>query len=165
MDYEHFAEVLQRHRYNRGQYEACVVYYVSDEEPLYALAHVDDILVVGATSGYEKFRRILGDRFMVKDVGDLNKESSNLDFLGRNLTRTGDEVHIRSSTGYIDGLLDILRPARAHSLETAGSNTTKPSLDADTALTPEEHSLYRTCVGHYSSWYRYGQTWRSRSRN
>ena len=96
---DHFAEVLQRHNYKRGQYEACVRYYYSDDEPLYALVHVDDILAVGASRGYEKSRKELGDNFLVKDVGDLNNESSNFDFLGRILTRTGDDVHIRSSLG------------------------------------------------------------------
>ena len=54
---EHFAEVLQRHNYKRGQYEACVFYYDSDDNPLYALVHVDDILIVGATQSYESFRK------------------------------------------------------------------------------------------------------------
>ena len=53
---DHFAEVLQRHRYTIGQYEACVFYNDSEEEPLYALVHVDDILAVGASRGYEKSR-------------------------------------------------------------------------------------------------------------
>ena len=81
---DHFAEVLQRHNYKRGQYEACVFYYDSDDEPLYALVHVDDILAVGARQGYEKFRKILGDNFLVKDIGDLNAESSTLDLSWKN---------------------------------------------------------------------------------
>ena len=32
-------------------------------------------------------------------------------------------------------------------METTGSNATKMALDADTALSPQDHSLYRTCVG------------------
>ena len=105
---EHFAEVLQRYNYKRGQYEACVFYYASDENPLCSLVHVDDILIVGATKSYESFRNILGENFLVKDVGDLNRELSKIGFLGRLLTRTGDEIHIRSSLGYGVGLLDIL---------------------------------------------------------
>ena len=54
---EHFAEVLQRHNYKRGQYEACVFYYDSDENPLYALVHVDDVLTVGTTKSYESYRK------------------------------------------------------------------------------------------------------------
>jgi hypothetical protein len=144
---EHFAEVLQRHNYKRGQYEACVFYYDSDENPLYALVHVDDILTVGATKSYESFRKILGENFLVKDVGSLNNELSKIGFLGRLLTRTSDEIHVRSSLGYIEGLFDILKPSKANSTETTGSNSTKPALDADTALSPQDHSLYRTGVG------------------
>ena len=144
---EHFAEVLQRHNYKRGQYEACVFYYDSDDNPLYALVHVDDILIVGATQSYESFRKTLGENFIVKDVGSLNKELAEVGFLGRLLTRNGDSIHIRSSLGYIEGLLDILKLSKANSVETTGPNVMKRSLDADTVLSPQDHSLYRTCVG------------------
>ena len=55
-------------------------YYDSDEGPVYALVHVDDILIVGVTTGYSKMRNILGERFIVKDIGDLNSEGYQLDF-------------------------------------------------------------------------------------
>ena len=40
-----------------------------------------------------------------------------------------------------------MKLSKANSTETTGSNSTRPTLDADAALSPEEHSLYRTCVG------------------
>ena len=73
-----------------------------------------DILAVGVTSGYEKLRRILGDNFLVKDIGDLNDDCSKLDVLGRTFTRVGDEVHLRSSIGYIHGRWEIRRLTRAN---------------------------------------------------
>ena len=86
MDYERLlshGKITSQKYYNvtttGGQHEACVFYYESDDEPLYALVHVDDILVVGASRGYEKSRSRFGDHFLVTDVGDLNKESSKLD--------------------------------------------------------------------------------------
>ena len=84
---------------------------------------------------------------MVKDIGNLNSDGSKLDFLGRILIRIGDEAHMTSSKGYVEGLLEILKLTRANGSETTGSNTTKLSLDSDDALSPEDHSLYRTCVG------------------
>ena len=99
------------------------------------------------TSGYEELRKILGGSFVVKDIGDLSNEGSQLDFLGRTLTRNGDEVHVKGSPNYTHGRLEILHRTRANGSETTGSNTAKLSVDTDNALTLEAHSLYRTCVG------------------
>ena len=122
-------------------------FYDSDTEPVYSLAHVDDIIVVGATSGYEKLRAMLGDNFLVTDIGNVHQERSKLAFLGRASTRVGDEVHVHSSRGYNDGLLEILRLSRANGSETTGASTTPVTFYLDSARTPEEHSLCRTCVG------------------
>ena len=68
----------------------------------------------------------------------MDHDGSKLDFLGRTLSRIGDEVHLQSSTGYIDGLSEILRLSRASGSDTTGASTTKVTLDLDSALTPEE---------------------------
>ena len=84
--------------------------YVSDSDaaPVYSLVQMDDLIVVGAISGYEKLRKILGDKFLVRDTGSLKHEGSKLGFLGRIRIWMGDEVHVGSSKGYIDGLLEVL---------------------------------------------------------
>ena len=63
------------------------------------------------------------------------------------MTRIGDEIHMKSSKGYVEGLLQILILTRAHGSGTTGSTTSKVTLDMANTLSPEEHSLFRTCVG------------------
>jgi hypothetical protein len=144
---EHRAEIQRKHNYKRGHSEASVFYYASDTEPVYSLVHVDDIIVVGTRSGHTKLRKILGDNFLVEYTGSLNHEGSRLEFLGRTMTMIGDEIRMKSSKGYVDGLLQILGLTRANGTDTTGSSTTKVTLDMDDVVSPESHSLYRTCVG------------------
>ena len=94
-------------RTKRGQYEACVFYDASDTEPVYSLVHVDDIRLVVIASGHVKLRQIRGESFLVKDPENFSYDESKLDFRGRTWTRQGDEVHMQSSIGYIDGLLEL----------------------------------------------------------
>ena len=63
------------------------------------------------------------------------------------MTRIGDKIHMKSSKGYVEGLLQILKLTRANRSDTTGSTTTKVTLDMDDVLSPESHSLFRTCVG------------------
>ena len=92
-------------------------FYGSDIDPVYSLVHVDVIIAVGTTwttSGYAELRPIRGDTILAKDTGSLNHEGSKLHALVRILTRVGDEVHVQSWAGCIDGLLEILRLSRAN---------------------------------------------------
>ena len=41
---------------------------------------MDDILTVGATKSYESFRKTLGENFLVKDIGNLNRELSGIGY-------------------------------------------------------------------------------------
>ena len=137
---EHFAD-------KRGQHETCVFYYDRDDEPVYALAHADDILAVGVTSSYAKLIQTLGESFLVEDIGDLNYDGSKRELLGRTFTRLGDGVQLKSSIGYVNGLLEVRKLERANSSQATGSSIAKVSVGADSALAPEEHALHWTCVG------------------
>ena len=70
-------------------------------------------------------RKILGEHCIVKDVGELSSEGSQLDFLGRILMRLGDEIHMTSSKGYIQGLLEILGLTRAKGVRDYGNEHIK----------------------------------------
>ena len=70
---------------------------------MYALVHADDIPAVGVVGGFEKLRKTLGENFIIKDIGDLNTEGSKLEFLGRTLTRNGDEVRLKGPSNCTHG--------------------------------------------------------------
>ena len=57
------------------------------------------------------------------------------------MTMIGDEIRMKSSKGYVDGLLQILGLTRANGTDTTGSSTTKVTLDMDDVVSPESHSL------------------------
>ena len=63
------------------------------------------------------------------------------------MTRIGDEIHMQSSRGYVEGLLQILGLTRANGTDTTGSTITKVTLDMGDTLSQKDHSLFRTCVG------------------
>ena len=66
------------------------------EFPVYILAYVDDLMIIGTLICINKILPLLKEKFLIKATGELNSEGAMVNFLGRCLTRIGDAIRFQS---------------------------------------------------------------------
>ena len=109
------------------------------------LAYVDDLLVVGTERMRKEFMSKLSEEVLLKETGKLVPGTEHT-LLGRRLRHNGDSIDVCMSQTYVDTILDLYGMKNAKPVATTGSVTIAKTV-ADTPLSPEEHSVYRTAVG------------------
>ena len=141
---EHFAEVMTaKLGFRRCKSDPNL--YCHESGGLYVLAYVDDLLVVGTEQMRKEFMSKLSEEVLLKETGKLVPGTEHT-FLGRRLRHNGDSIDVCMSQTYVDTILDLYGMKNAKPVATTGSVTIAKTV-ADTPLSPEEHSVYRTAVG------------------
>ena len=95
----HCTNVLPRNKYRSGPRQACVFSNYTSDEPLYALAHVDDLVTAGSSDAHAKLRRILRHNLFGAGAGALAFDGSKVVFLVRRRVCCSGEIHTESSPG------------------------------------------------------------------
>ena len=100
---DHFASVLERLNFIRCKTDANL--YRHQDEELYVLCYVDDLLVFGEESKVRGTFSALKQELLLKETGTLSKVGDKLDFLGRKLERTCDGILVTIDNVYIEKIL------------------------------------------------------------
>ena len=102
---------MNSHGFERGQTDWCVFKKYVDNDWIYMLIYVDDIIIAAKTQeGVDYVRKLMKDRFKMTDVGPLRY------CLGMKIEWEGNDCILVSQTNYIERLLAKFNLEAAHPL-------------------------------------------------
>jgi hypothetical protein len=138
---DHFAAVLDRSNFVRCKTDANL--YKHQEDELFILCYVDDLLVVGHELKVKGTFDLLKQEFLLRETGTLSQVGDKLEFLGRKLERTCDSVLITMDHSYIDKILAEANLSKCRAALTPGTDSLRRKIEDEEKLGKEEHSQYR----------------------
>ena len=107
------------------------------------LCYVDDLLMFGKAP--EIWYVKLGKHLLIKKVGELTPKTP-IQFIGRDITHTGDSIQLRPMPGYIEELLKEQGLSTGPAVAAPGTPD-KKSTNGVSELAYEEARNYRGVVG------------------
>ena len=142
---DHFASVLERLNFIRCKTDANL--YRHQDEELYVLCYVDDLLVFGEESKVRGTFSALKQELLLKETGTLSKVGDKLDFLGRKLERTCESILVTMDQVYIEKILAEADMTKCRLALTPGVDSLRKKIEEEEPLDKEQHSYYRRTVG------------------